>query len=185
MRKQWSEKYKLWKQDFFDGKIGKKSQKKPLFDKELLLCKRKLFMYVDKLTALQAGFFRANPHQVAFHGRFERRFNALVAAKNIVELSDDENVAAAVTVACFRQLIDIVLLRSVYVVQHFERIGDLVQNHFSVRAVEYDSSAAVRRVARHRQTRFYAVFKGHLRKLMVYDVVIATVNASPVIPLFE
>jgi hypothetical protein len=42
-------------------------------------------MYVDEFAACNAGFFGANPHQMAFYRRFERGFESALTAKDIVE----------------------------------------------------------------------------------------------------
>jgi len=61
-------------------------------------------MYVDELTALHAGFFRTDAHEVAFDGR--RKGGGLYgfSRQHAVERSDKTLVAATVAVALFVQV---------------------------------------------------------------------------------
>ena len=61
-------------------------------------------MYVDEFAALQTGFFRADTHEVAFHGRLERGFLCGRTGQHTVKGIDKTLVAAAVAVALFVQI---------------------------------------------------------------------------------
>ena len=56
-------------------------------------------MYVYEFTAVQAGFFRANAHQVAFNGFFQRSALRSAAHQNIVQFIDKDEIPTAMTVA--------------------------------------------------------------------------------------
>ena len=99
-------------------------------------------MYVNEFAVFQAGFFRADPHQVAFYRRFQRGRRFLLARQHLVQLSNQENIPTAVAVAAFFQSLYAKGFRFTIKAVQDHAVRLFFQHNFPKRAVEGDSSAA-------------------------------------------
>ena len=140
-----------------------------------------LFVDFHEFSAQQARFFRANAHQMTFYRRGKRSLARCFSLYHIVQVLHEEDVPAAVAIAVIAQLLrfDLFLIHFVESADR-DRMRFLVQHDLAERAVEGVSSATAVRERRHQKGSFDAVCKGHLRKLVIDYVVIATIYATPV-----
>ena len=119
---------------------------------------------------------------MAFHRTIKRRSKLPFAAKRLIEVKHHHVIAAAVPEGIFhrflQQLSNREKARTMSVARKTDIVVFFVHFYFAERAVEGHFSPRQGGEGGHRQIGFDTIFKLHDHRLVIYNVVVASENAS-------